>query len=415
MINFFKGHPTRELLPVNEIADSYKRVLLDSDYLSYDTDPNNQHPLQYGTDPGNLDVREVIAQWVNKKFGAQVSDPNCINLTAGASYGVGNILTSVTSPKITQRVFVVTPTYFLINSCFVDVGLDDRLTAIEETHNGKYSIDLVYLEQQLQKYSQNLEPVHDDINVFPDPVRGTRKYYRFVMYLVPTFSNPGGLNYTLETRQKLVEIARKYDLLLISDDVYEFLDYTDSKPLPRLNQLDKAGATKYGNTISNATFSKIIAPGLRVGWQETATPKLVDQLSITGSNRSGGTPNQLSTLVVADLIKTGTIDEIITKFKNVYKERVAVLKESIAKYLPQDTQVYGGDGGYFVWVVTPSANCFDVVAKLAKRNVVLAGGEHFEVTGDKRNWGQHCVRLSISYLTTEEIQQGIKIWGELLE
>ncbi|KHC84848.1 hypothetical protein I503_04586, partial [Candida albicans SC5314] len=101
MINFFKGHPTRELLPVNEIADSYKRVLLDSDYLSYDTDPNNQHPLQYGTDPGNLDVREVIAQWVNKKFGAQVSDPNCINLTAGASYGVGNILTSVTSPKIT--------------------------------------------------------------------------------------------------------------------------------------------------------------------------------------------------------------------------------------------------------------------------------------------------------------------------
>lgn len=92
-----------------------------------------------------------------------------------------------------------------------------------------------------------------------------------------------------------------------------------------------------------------------------------------------------------------------------------MLKESIAKYLPQDTQVYGGDGGYFVWVVTPSANCFDVVAKLAKRNVVLAGGEHFEVTGDKRNWGQHCVRLSISYLTTEEIQQGIKIWGELLE
>ena len=177
-----------------------------------------------------------------------------------------------------------------------------------------------------KKYSQDLEPVHDDINVFPDPVRGTRKYYRFVMYLVPTFSNPGGLNYTLETRQKLVEIARKYDLLLISDDVYEFLDYTDSKPLPRLNQLDKAGATKYGNTISNATFSKIIAPGLRVGWQETAAPKLVDQLSITGSNRSGGTPNQLSTLVVADLIKTGTIDEIITKFKNVYKERVAVLK-----------------------------------------------------------------------------------------
>lgn len=415
MINFFKGHPTRELLPVQEIAESYKRVLLGTDYLSYDTDANNQHPLQYGTDPGNLDVRKVVTEWVNFKFGNLVSDPDCINMTAGASYGVGNILASVTSPEITQRVFVVTPTYFLINSCFVDVGLGGKLTAIEETHNGKYSIDLEYLEQELKKYSEDLEPVHDNINIEPDPVRGSRKYYRFVMYLVPTFSNPGGLTYTLETRQKLVEMARKYDMLVISDDVYEFLDYTDSKPLPRLNQLDKAAvSSKYGNTISNATFSKIIAPGLRVGWQETATPELVHQLSITGSNRSGGTPNQLSTLVVADLIKTGTIDTIIRKFQSVYKERVRVLKESIAKYLPDDTEVYGGDGGYFVWVVTPSANCFDVVAKLAERKVVLAGGEHFEVTGDERNWGEHCVRLSISYLTRKEIEMGVRLWGEVL-
>ena len=98
MINFFKGHPTRELLPAKVIAESYKRVLLDSNYLSYDTDPLNQHPLQYGTDPGNLEIRKTVAQWVDRKFGIQGSDPDCINLTAGASYGVGNILASVTSP-----------------------------------------------------------------------------------------------------------------------------------------------------------------------------------------------------------------------------------------------------------------------------------------------------------------------------
>ena len=134
---------------------------------------------------------------------------------------------------------------------------------------------------------------------------------------------------------------------------------------------------------------------------ETAAPKLVDQLSITGSNRSGGTPNQLSTLVVADLIKTGTIDEIITKFKNVYKERVAVLKRVLPSTCHK-THKYMAVTEDTLFVVTPSANCFDVVAKLAKRNVVLAGGEHFEVTGDKRNWGQHCVRLSISYLTKKK-------------
>lgn len=417
MINFFKGHPTRELLPAKVIAESYKRVLLDSNYLFYDTDPLNQHPLQYGTDPGNLEIRKTVAQWVDRKFGIQGSDPDCINLTAGASYGVGNILASVTSPEITQRAFIVTPTYFLINSSFLDVGFEGKMTAIEETPNGEYTIDVEHLEKALIKYSQGLEPVHDDINIKIDPVRGKRKFYRFVMYLVPTFSNPGGLTYSLQTRYKLLELARKYDMLLISDDVYEFLDYTDAKnPIARFNQLDKATVTSsYGNTISNATFSKIIAPGLRVGWQESATPKLVQQLAVTGSNRSGGTPNQLSTFVVADLINSGEIDKIIESFKKVYSERVRVLKESIAKYLPADTKVYGGEGGYFVWVVTPNANAYETVTELAKHGVVLAGGENFEVSGDTRSWGQHCVRLSISYLTKEEIEKGVKLWGEFLK
>lgn len=93
-INFFKGHPTRELLPAKEIADSYNKVLLEQDYLSYDSDPQNQHPLAYGTDPGNLEVRETIAQWVNKKYGTDTTRADLINLTSGASYGVANILTS---------------------------------------------------------------------------------------------------------------------------------------------------------------------------------------------------------------------------------------------------------------------------------------------------------------------------------
>ena len=417
MINFFKGHPSRELLPTKAIADAYSKVLLDSDYLSYDTDPQNQHPLQYGTDPGNLEIRKTVALWVDKRFGIQESDPDCINLTAGASYGVGNILASVTSPEITQRAFIVTPTYFLINSSFLDVGFEGKLTAIDETPDAEYTIDVKHLESELEKYSNGLEPIHDDINIKHDPVRGKRKFYRFIMYLVPTFSNPGGLTYSLQTRYKLLELARRYDMLLISDDVYEFLDYTNTQTLiARLNHLDRETVSNiYGNTISNATFSKIIAPGLRMGWQETATPNLVQQLAVTGSNRSGGTPNQLSAFVVDDLIKSGKLDEIIESFKQVYSERVRVLKESIGKYLPADTKVYGGEGGYFLWVVTPTANAFETVAELAKHGVVLAGGENFEVFGDTRNWGQHCVRLSISYLTKEEIEKGIHIWGKVLK
>ncbi|RLV89491.1 Uncharacterized protein JA1_005139 [Spathaspora sp. JA1] len=419
VINFFKGHPTRQLLPTKQIADSFQKVLLTSDYLEYDSDLQNQHPLTYGTDPGNLQVRETISQWVDKKFNPTTkTDPNCLNLTSGASYGIANTLASITKVDITQRIFIVTPTYFLINSVFIDLGYEGKLTGINETHGQEYEIDLAYLEQQLQTYSQGLDPVHDKINIFNDPNRGERKYYRFVIYLVPTFSNPGGLTYSLETRTRLVELARKYDMLIISDDVYDLLDYTNKPLIPKFNQIDRETVNKagFGNTISNATFSKIIAPGLRVGWQETATPKLVAQLAVTGANKSGGTPAQLSTFVVADLITTGEIEKIITKFNQTYSERAKVLIESVEKYLPPNTKVYGGNGGYFLWIELPINNHQEIVDILqTNHNVVLAGGEHFEVTGDERNWGNNCVRVSISYLSKEEIEQGITIWGDVLK
>ncbi|KAK6202547.1 valine--pyruvate aminotransferase [Scheffersomyces amazonensis] len=427
-INFFKGHPTRSLLPVQAIANAYNKVLLDSDYLSYETDPLNQHPLQYGTDPGNYDVRKSIAQWTDKRFGRTSSgngkgtDPDTINLTAGASYGVANILTSVTEAStVTKRAFIVTPTYYLITSSFLDTGFEGKLTAINETPDEEYEIDLKTLEEKLIEYGHGLESSEGkEINIIRDPVRGDRKLYRFVLYIVPTFSNPGGLSYSEKTRVKLIEIARKYDLLVISDDVYEFLDYTDSKyPIPRLVHLDQDTLPpykKYGNTISNGTFSKLIAPGLRVGWQETPTTKFADQLAITGANRSGGTPGQLASLVVQHLINDGELDKIILDFVKVYKSRSIAIQESIKKYLPKSTRVLGGQGGYFLWVTIPGIEDHTLIVKeLAKNGVTLAGGENFEVAGDTRDWGRNSVRLSLSYLPEEELRLGIKLWGKVLQ
>jgi DNA-binding transcriptional MocR family regulator len=434
-INFFKGHPTYTLLPTEEIALAYQKILLETDYLAFETDPLNQNPLTYGTDPGNYDVRKTISEWNNRNFGTSSSYADNINLTGGASYGIANILTAATDPSITKRAFVVTPTYFLINSSFIDAGLVDKMTAINEVHDGEYDIDLHYLENQMKHYSGEKEKsigeevgtkirenAEDDkeINIISDPIRPDRKIYQFVMYIVPTFSNPGGISYSIKTRTKLIELARKYDMLIISDDVYELLDYTDNeKPLPRLNYLDLETlppSKTFGNTISNATFSKIIAPGLRVGWQETATPKLVAQLACTGANRSGGTPAQLATFVVGDLIKAGTLDKILEKFVATYKKRVATLLESCEKYLP-NAKVYGGQGGYFLWVEFDEKVENQKVLKILaeEHNVIIPGGEYFEVVGDEKNWGKNCVRLSISFLSDDEIEEGIKIWGKVIE
>lgn len=422
-INFLKGHPSTRLLPQKQISESYTKVLSQS-YDEYENGSENRHPLAYGTDLGNLDVRATIADWNNKVFGFKESKPENINLTAGASYGIANILELVTDVSLTKRAFIVTPTYFLINSVFTDLGLAEKLTAVDETPNSEYEIDLKSLEEKLKEYSEGLEvsTEENEINVIKDPLRGDRKIYRFVLYLVPTFSNPGGLTYSIKTRRKLLEIARKFDLLVISDDVYDLLRYTDAEVIPRINYLDQDSippAKSYGNSISNATFSKIIAPGLRTGWQETPTSKLVSQLALSGANKSGGSPSQLNLFVVKDLIASGTLDTIIEKFRETYSKRAKSLLAAVKKYLPSRAVVFGGDGGYFIWISIDGGKDFDhseVTRKLQeKHNIVLADGNLFDVLGDERGWGKTLVRVCVSFLEEEQIDEGIRVWGEVLK
>ena len=423
LINFFKGHPTNSLLPSKEIANSYKNVLLEYDYTKYDNDPLNRHALTYGADAGNLDTRKAINNWNDKYFGRNGSDPDCINLTGGASYGFANILASMTDTKdITRRGFIVSPTYYLITPSFIDAGFEDKLTAVVETPGQEYEIDLKFLEEQLEFYDRGLPPVgNKEINIISDPSgRPDRKLYRYVIYIVPTYSNPGGLVYSAKTRTKLIELARKHDMLIVSDDVYELLNYTDADtPIPRFCYLGRDSLPedfKFGNTISNATVSKLLAPGLRFGWQETPTPKLVQQLAITGANLSGGTPGQLASIVVQDLITSGQADIIIADLIKVYKSRAQTMIRSIKKYLPECTNVYGGEGGYFLWVTINADIDHTKIVDMLKEehNIILASGNNFEVCGDEKGWGKNSVRLSVSFLNEHEIEEGIRKWGDVL-
>lgn len=414
-INFFKGYASNHLIPNEALSQSYTRVLYDTDFNLFDNDPDNRHPLAYGTDPGNLTIRNTITKFISKKFAVEKPDDDCINLTNGASFGIGVIMNRATDPKLTQRIFVVTPCYFLINPTFIDAGFSGKISSINETPNGEYQIDLYQLESQLKQLSSPEDP----IELQPDPCgRPCKKVYKSVLYLVPTFSNPGGLTYSMNTRLKLIELARKYDMLIICDDVYDLLDYTGETPLPRMCHLDRDTCDRngFGNVISNASVSKIVAPGLRFGWHETPTPKLAVQLSQEGCTKSGGCPSQLASFVVNDLMVTGKIDEIISNFVTTYGQRAQVMIDCIKKYLPESTKFYGGKGGYFVWVeVDPKYDLPDIIKKLqTEYNVTLASGDNFEVVENVQGWS-NCVRLCFSYLSSEEIEEGIKQWGMLMK
>lgn len=375
-------------------------------------------------------------------------------LTGGASYGIMNILAQTTCPyTYTKQAFIISPTYYLINATFYDAGFGGKLTAIDEEENGV--VDFEYLINRLEYYDSLPDPkfpVEDDkdhihqgtwnkgrapFNTIDDPARPTKKVYRYVMYCVPTYSNPRGGVFSLETRKKLLDLARKHDILIISDDVYDLLAYETppyltafNHPIPRFVTLD-ADTIKYaepnekssypvppGNTISNLTFSKLAGPGLRVGWQETPTSYLAELLAIGGANKSGGSPSQLNSFIVATLIKEGLLDSIIENLKDTYSKRSSFLKECLNKYLPKGTLVEGGYGGYFLWVTIPDSLGLDarvICKKCSERGVILANGDEFEVTGDEKHWGKKSVRLSVSYLELDQIEKGAKIWGEVID
>jgi DNA-binding transcriptional MocR family regulator len=229
-------------------------------------------------------------------------------LTNGASAALAMALTLFTSPTTgyTKAAFLVSPTYFLAGCIFEDAGFADKLHAVPFQGT---SIDFEVLERKLKEVEATAPEVSLEDGLRPLLRKGLpaakKRLYQYVLYCVPTYSNPTGTTWDLETRQKMLALARKWDMLVISDDVYDFLGNDDQPRIPpkRLVTLDAetAKGEGEGNTISNCSFSKIVGPGLRAGWIETATPSLAKQLGDGGADHSVSSPAAAITEVLANV------------------------------------------------------------------------------------------------------------------
>ncbi|KXT03290.1 hypothetical protein AC578_4817 [Pseudocercospora eumusae] len=427
VLNLQRGWPSTRLCTRGALLQGAQEVLAEGEDMSA--------ILLYGPGKGYPPLCQSIATWLTDVYkpSAGPIDPRRILITNGASASLANIALKYTDATYTRRVFMVEPTYFLACPIFIDCGLQGKLRGIPE--GGSNGIDLDFLHRELEIANKEdhwpAEPTLKTGSDYPH-------VYKYVLYCTTTYSNPSCKTMPNDIRKALVELARKHDILLISDDVYDFLGWSTngsgaapSVP-PRLVDLDRTipGATEYGNAISNGSFAKLIGPGIRVGWIE-GTPSFASSLGLVGSSSSGGAPSHFASTIVERTLRSGSLqnhirDVLIPEFS----KRYAALHTSIDRHLaPVGYSVEASGpsadtaGGYFTYVRMPKSFIpYKVFAKtiaaivLRDHNLRITFGHMFVVAGDDDSLARaeqddgfgYCMRLSWAWHEAAQIEEAIE-------
>uniref|UniRef100_A0A8H7TMR1 Aminotransferase class I/classII large domain-containing protein n=1 Tax=Bionectria ochroleuca TaxID=29856 RepID=A0A8H7TMR1_BIOOC len=407
-INFLRGWPSPSLLPAHLLAGAAQRLL---------TNPTVFVPaLQYGPDEGYRPLRDGLAAWLGRHYSVD-PDPERICITGGASQNVANVLQSYTDPVFTRAVWLVAPVFHLACPIFEDSGFRGRLHAAPEDEDG---IDVEVLEAKLKAFEELESKKGNRGEPYKNP-GPLRKLYRHVIYAVPSCGNPSGKTMSLKRREGLVRLARKYDALIIADDVYDFLQWRIPSE-PGALGIPEGG---FGNVVSNGSFSKIAGPGVRTGWAE-GTRAFAFGLAQTASSKSGGAPSQLCAAMLSDLVHSGElqthIDQVI---RPSLQRRHKLMLDTLRQHLvPLGAEVRHGSllgadiyGGYFVWIAHNLGVSSDVISKAAQEeeNMIIGGGNMFAVKGDDSVRFDNEIRLTFAWLEEQDIVDGVERLAALFQ
>jgi 2-aminoadipate transaminase len=362
VISFAGGLPAPDVFPVEEFADACQRVLKD----------HGPQSLQYGTTEGFLPLREMIARHT-ARFGLEVT-PDNILITSGSQQALdllGRILINRG-----DRVLVESPTY---------------LGALQAWN--AYGAEYVAVPS-------------DEHGMMTDALENALRYGPKFIYVLPNFQNPTGVTLAVERRYKLIELADRFGVPIIEDDPYGQLRF-EGDHLPSVAVLDgqyrdDCHNVYRGNVIYLSTFSKTLAPGIRLAWV-VAPPEVIRKLVMTkqGADLNTAVFNQM---VAYEVSRGGFLDRHIHLIRKVYKERRDVMLAAMDGYFPPGMDWTHPEGGLFLWATLPEGMDAAEALKIAiQRKVAFVPGESFHPNGG----GQNTMRLNFSNATNESIQEGI--------
>lgn len=354
-INFGIGQPSADLLPVELVREASRAFFEEAQPFE----------LNYGVTQGDERFLEALAGFLSDGYQSPTTADHLF-VTGGNSQALD--LVSVVFARPGDTVFVEEPSYFLAFQIFRDHGLN--LVGIPVDEDG-------LCVESLERELANHRPAF--------------------LYTIPSYHNPGGQSTTAERRQKVVELAVKHDFIIVADEVYQLLNYFDT-PAPAYGTMADSN-----QVVSLGSFSKILAPGMRLGWIQTS-PKLRDSLSASGFVNSGGSINHISSLIARKAIDSGSLETHIEKLRAIYRARVQAMDEALQEHFAAAATWRRPNGGYFFWLqLNEPIDTKQYRQKAREAETGFQPGSLFSSEGQLENH----LRLSFAHYSPEQIREGI--------
>lgn len=369
IISFAGGLPAPTTFPVEELKE-----IVTSSLTKY-----GNIMLQYGSTEGDARLKKLLLKRFMEKTNVKNLNENNILIVSASQQALD-----------------------MVGKLFID--RDDLIMVENPSYLGGLSAFRAYgakmIGVDLEDDGINIEQFKDKL----DKIYSTGKKIKF-FYTIPDFQNPAGVCTSLEKRKIILELADKYDFMIIEDAPYKELRF-ENEDLPYLYELDPSG-----RVISLFTFSKIYCPGLRLGWI-IAHPKVIDKLVVIKQAVDLCTA-PFNQIITAEYMERGLLDGRIEKNIELYSKRKNLMLEAFEKYFPKGKGIKWTkpEGGLFLWVSLPeNMNADELFYDVIKNNVAYVIGSAFY--GDEPKYNSF--RMNFSYPTEEKIEEGVRRLGEVL-
>ena len=366
VISFGGGLPNPNAFPVDEIREIVNKIL----------DEEGSKALQYGSTAGLKEFIELLVEVVKQD---------------GIKAGMENILTTVGS----QQALDIVGRIFLNENDVVMVGLPTYLGGI----NAFLAYGAKLVGVPLDENGMNVDLLEEKIKELKNKGENVK-----LIYTIPTFQNPAGVELSLERRKRMIEIAEENDLLILEDDPYGKLRF-EGEAIPPIKAFDENG-----HVIYMATFSKILSPGIRLAY--VVAPEEIAKKMVLAKQSMDLCTSTLSQTIAYHYIKNGYMKNHLPKIIEMYKRKRDIMLQSLEEYFPPSCKWTHPRGGMFLWVELPEyINTVEMFPEAIEKKVAYVTGKSFFVDGG----GLNTMRLNFTNAGDDEIKEGIKRLAEVVK